>query len=91
MISGCSNLVEKGNEDTDSEFPPTMSGIVIINGTEYQMDEGNYRWERKKGLDTEAVQTGHASPYQMAEEVLQAIIKLSDKRVRRAYYLVIAF
>lgn len=69
LIMGCTSNVDKGNEDTDSEFPPTMTGLFIINGTEYQMEEGNYRWERKKGLETEVVRTDHASPYQMAVHI----------------------
>jgi len=66
---GCSINVDKETEDIDSEFPPSMTGLIIINGMEYQMEKGNYKWKRKKGLETEVVQTDHASPYQMADHI----------------------
>jgi hypothetical protein len=69
LIMGCSNSVNKETKEIDSEFPPSMTGLIIINGVEYQMEEGNYHWERKKGLGTEVVQTDHASPYQMANHI----------------------
>lgn len=68
-VMGCSNNVDKKNEDIDSEFPPSQKGLIIINDTEYQIESGSYRWERKKGVEIEVVQTDHASPYQMAEHI----------------------
>ena len=68
-VMGCSNNVDEKNEEIDIEFPPSLNGVVIINGTEYQIERGGYRWERRKGLGTEVVQTDHASPYQMAEHI----------------------
>ena len=62
LLTGCSK-----HADTDSEFPPSISGLIIMNGNEYRMEDGNYHWERKNGLKTESVQTDHASPYQMAD------------------------
>ncbi|MGN7403640.1 hypothetical protein ACTHO0_27770 [Cytobacillus praedii] len=68
-VIGCSKNTDKKNEEIDSEFPPSLNGLIIINGTEYQIERGGYRWERKKGLGTGVVQTDHASPYQMAEHI----------------------
>ncbi|WP_449537958.1 hypothetical protein [Ferdinandcohnia sp. Marseille-Q9671] len=65
LVMGCSNNV---GEETE-EFPPSMSGVITIDETEYQMKSGAFRWERKKGLETEVVTTDHASPYQMAENI----------------------
>lgn len=69
LILGCSNTAVKEGKGLESEFPPTMTGLVRIDGIEYQMEEGNYHWERKKGLETEVVSTDHASPYQMANQI----------------------
>ena len=65
LIIGCSSDVE----NIDSELPPTMKAVVMINGMEYPMEMGNYQWEIKKGLETEVTLTDHLSPYQMAEEI----------------------
>lgn len=59
--TGCSNGAE-GEEN----FPPSIPGYVGIDGEEYEMKRGGYRWERKKGLGTEVVMTDAASPYQIA-------------------------
>lgn len=72
MIVGCSNKVN--TDDVDKEFPPSMNGRIIINDTEYLMESGGYKWERKKGLETEVVQTDHASPYQMAAHIEPIVI-----------------
>lgn len=69
LILGCSNTTVKEGKGLESEFPPTMNGLVRIDGIEYLMEEGNYHWERKKGLETEVVSTDHASPYQMANQI----------------------
>jgi hypothetical protein len=65
LITGCSDA-PKGEEDV---FPPAMEAVVHVNGTDYPMEEGNYEWSRQKGLTTEVVQTDHASPSQMAENI----------------------
>ncbi|MFT4415079.1 hypothetical protein ACLM5H_14555 [Fredinandcohnia humi] len=75
LITGCSNKT-KG---VDNEFPPSMTGLITINGMEYQMEEGNYQWERKKGFGTEVVQTDHASPYQMADSIKSISVKPNQK------------
>ncbi|OLS40113.1 hypothetical protein BTR25_11220 [Bacillus sp. MRMR6] len=76
MLGGCSN-VPKGEEDV---FPPSMNAVIHINGTDYPMEEGNYEWSRKKGLETEVVQTDHASPNQMADNI-EPILLTSDQKV----------
>ncbi|MGE7602444.1 hypothetical protein ACQKL5_08010 [Peribacillus sp. NPDC097675] len=78
-VMGCSNNVDKTIEDIDSEFPPSLNGLIVINGKEYQVESGSYRWERKKGLKTEVVQTDHASPYQMAEHIESISTKPNQK------------
>ncbi|WP_285395750.1 hypothetical protein [Lysinibacillus sp. fls2-241-R2A-57] len=80
LITGCSNNVDKGTEDIDNEFPPSYTGLIIINGTEYQMEKGGYKWERKKVLGTEVVQTDHASPNQMAEH-MESISTIPNQKV----------
>ncbi|MEH6943241.1 hypothetical protein [Bacillus sp. JJ722] len=79
LILGCSNNVVKEAEDIDSEFPRSMTGLIIINGMEYQMEEGDYQWERKKGLGTEVVQTDHASPYQMVDHIESINVNSNQK------------
>lgn len=70
LIIGCTN-----NEIVTEEFPPSLSGLIIMNGNEYPMEKGGYRWERRKGLETEVVTTDHASPYQMAERIEPILVK----------------
>lgn len=38
---------------------------------------GNYRWERKQGLDTQVVETDAASPYQIAENFSAIMVEPS--------------
>jgi hypothetical protein len=76
LIAGCSDG-SKGKEDV---FPPSMTAFVHVNGTDYPMEEGNYEWSRKKGFETEVVQTDHASPSQMAENI-DPILLTSDQKV----------
>ncbi|MEI5909259.1 hypothetical protein WAK64_19595 [Bacillus spongiae] len=76
LLMGCSNT---GIKEKDSEFPPTMTGQVIINGMEYQIEDGSYRWERKKGLGTEVVQTDYISPYQMADKLELISVSPNEK------------
>jgi len=67
MVTGCSNgEVQAEKENTD--FPPSMTGRIHVDETEYEMEAGGYRWERKKGSEVEVVQTDAASPNQIAEE-----------------------
>lgn len=79
LIMGCSNNADKGTEDINSEFPPTMTGLIIINGIEHQMEDGGYHWERQKGLETEVVATDHASPYQMADHIESISVNPNEK------------
>lgn len=69
-ITGCTTPFD-GNgqktEEKENDFPPTVSGFIKIEGVRFEMKPGNYRWERKKGLETEAVTTDAASPYQIGE------------------------
>lgn len=64
LLIGCSN-----HEITTEEFPPSLSGSIILNGNEHPMEKGGYRWERRTGLETEVVTTDHLSPYQMAQSM----------------------
>lgn len=67
MVTGCSNgEAQSGKEDTG--FPPSMTGLIDVGETEYEMAAGGYRWERKNGAEVEVVQTDAASPNQIAEE-----------------------
>lgn len=58
-------------------YPPDEPGYVVIDGEEYKMEKGGYRWEVKKGLSTEVTQTDAASPNQIAESA-KAISVLPD-------------
>ncbi|MEO4052923.1 hypothetical protein [Solibacillus sp. CAU 1738] len=79
LMTGCSNNVIKEAEEIENEFPPSMAGLININGIEYPMEEGNYQWQRKTGLGIEVVQTDHASPYQMADHIKSISVKPSQK------------
>ncbi|WP_342598203.1 hypothetical protein MHB48_11395 [Psychrobacillus sp. FSL H8-0483] len=76
-ITSCSNETNKEGEGNENEFPPSMTGLIYINETEYEMIVGNYKWERKQGLETQVVQTDAASPNQIAENVKAVIIEES--------------
>ncbi|ALC89167.1 hypothetical protein AM500_04695 [Bacillus sp. FJAT-18017] len=76
VITGCSYSI---GSVTQSEFPPSMSALVKINGKEYQMEEGNYKWVQKKGSTTQVYQTDHSSPYQMADHIEPISVKPNEK------------
>lgn len=63
-LSACTSGAAK-----DEEFPPTMTGVVLINNQEYDMKPSGYRWTKKSGNDTQTVTTDAASPNQIAEEL----------------------
>ncbi|WP_419959877.1 hypothetical protein [Psychrobacillus sp. BM2] len=67
LTTACSSGSSK--KESDYDFPPTMRGTIEINGQQYDMAKGNYRWERKQGLETEVIQADAASPYQIAENL----------------------
>ena len=77
-ITGCSNETNKVGEGKENEFPPSMTGLIQINETEYEMIVGNYKWVRKQGLETQVVQTDAASPYQIAQNVKAIILEVSS-------------
>lgn len=66
ITSGCT---ANDTEMLENEFPPSLAGEIVINGTEYAMEQGGFEWRRQKGLETEVVQTDHASPLQIAAEI----------------------
>ncbi|WP_231618287.1 hypothetical protein [Fictibacillus sp. 23RED33] len=70
-ITGCSISTDGNGQQAANhmnyDFPPAMKGFVNVNGNKYEMKSGNYKWERKKGSETEAVTTDAASPSQIAE------------------------
>lgn len=88
LLFGCSD--RSGNQE---EFPPEKTAAVEVNGSEYPIEKGNFRWTRKKGLETESVTTDHASPNQMAEHLKpipvkpdqKVRVKIEDNPVRKVY------
>jgi len=75
FIAGCSD----GSKGEDDAFPPSMTAVVHVNGEDYPIEEGNYEWSRKKGFETEVIQTDHASPGQMAENLKPITTKPGQK------------
>ncbi len=72
LIAACSKDVSKTDlevEDNKESFPPSMAGWLHVDGKKYEMEAGGFQWQRKKGLITETVQTDHASPNQVAENL----------------------
>jgi len=72
LIAACSKDVSKTDlevEDNKESFPPSMTGWLHVDGKKYEMEAGGFQWQRKKGLITETVQTDHASPNQVAENL----------------------
>jgi hypothetical protein len=65
LATACNDSSKEEAED----FPPRMKGSIEIDGVQFEMQSGGYRWQRKVGFDTQTVQTDHASPYQMAEHI----------------------
>lgn len=65
LLTACSS--ESSKKESEKEFPPTMVGTIEVNGQQYDMAKGNYRWERKQEMETQVIQTDAASPYQIAE------------------------
>ena len=65
IMTACS--LESIKKESENDFPPTMTGTIEVNGQQYDMAKGNYRWERKQGMETQVIQTDAASPYQIAE------------------------
>lgn len=66
VLTGCT-LNTLGEDKQLDEFPPSMTGFVHVKEKKYEMQAGNYRWERKKGFDTDVVTTDAASPNQIGE------------------------
>ncbi|KZE69147.1 hypothetical protein AWM68_02445 [Fictibacillus phosphorivorans] len=65
-LTGCT-INTAGKDKEFDDFPPVMAGYMDVKGKKYEMQQGNYRWERKKGSDTEVVTTDAASPNQIGE------------------------
>ncbi|MGN7175088.1 hypothetical protein BK139_08835 [Paenibacillus sp. FSL R5-0490] len=76
LLFGCSD-----KPVDQAEFPPEKTAFAAVNGSEYPMEKGNFRWTRKKGIETESVTTDHASPNQMAEYLKPIPVK-PDQRVK---------
>ncbi|MGI2326712.1 hypothetical protein [Planococcus sp. YIM B11945] len=71
LLTGCTNASNEMAtvvEEVSTDFPPKMAGLVNIEGEIYEMEEGNSRWERKKGAETETVLTDAPSPSKLAED-----------------------
>jgi hypothetical protein len=67
-LTGCTiGTAGTSNQMEEDDFPPSMTGLINVQGKEYEMEAGNYKWERKKGSETDVVQTDAASPYQISE------------------------
>ncbi|MEK3980196.1 hypothetical protein MKY37_14175 [Psychrobacillus sp. FSL K6-2836] len=64
-MTACSS--ESSKTENENNFPPTMKGTIEVNGQQYDIATGNYRWERKQGMETQVIVTDAASPYQIAE------------------------
>ncbi|MCT8136658.1 hypothetical protein H1D32_02175 [Anaerobacillus sp. CMMVII] len=68
LLVGCGKI-EGNNIDLKTErsmnegFPPTITGFVEANGTQYEMEQGGFKWETKE----QTVMTDAASPNQIAE------------------------
>ncbi|MGM7684572.1 hypothetical protein ACSVDA_20835 [Cytobacillus sp. Hm23] len=77
-IIGSSNEMFKETERKGEEFPPSMSGMFYINEMEYEMLVGNYKWERKQGLNSQVVQTDAISPYQIADNIEAVRVEPND-------------
>lgn len=65
VMTACSS--ESSIKESENNFPPTMTGTIEVHGQQYDMVKGNYRWERKQGMETEVIETDAASPYQIGE------------------------
>ena len=65
IMSACSS--DSSKKESENEFSPTQTGTIEVNGKHYDLAIGNYRWERKKGMQTQVIETDAASPYQIAE------------------------
>ncbi|WP_227887553.1 hypothetical protein [Cytobacillus oceanisediminis] len=74
LLFGCSD-----KSVDQAEFPPDKTAAVEVNGSDYSIEKGGYRWVRKKGLETETVTTDHASPNQMAEHLQPISVKSGQK------------
>lgn len=76
IMTACSEeSIEKESED---DFPPTMGGIIEVNGKQYDIATGNYKWERKEGMETQVIATDAASPYQIADDFKAILIGQSE-------------
>ncbi|MHC0038255.1 hypothetical protein [Pseudoneobacillus sp. C159] len=64
---------------TDENFPPHMAAFITIGEDEFPIEEGGYKWERRKGLGMETVQTDHAGPSQMAQYLEPIHVKPNQK------------
>lgn len=79
LLTGCSKNGFVETEKIESESPPSMIGLINISGIDHPIEKGGFKWERKIGLDTETVQTDHASPNQMADQIEPILVKPNEK------------
>lgn len=79
LMTSCSTNAGKETEAMNHEFPPPMKGLVMINGLEYQLEKGDYKWKRIIGNGQEEMQTDYASPYQMADNIESINVKSNQK------------
>ncbi|MEK3996629.1 hypothetical protein MKY29_18100 [Psychrobacillus sp. FSL K6-2365] len=55
-----------------------MAGIIEVNGKQYDIATGNYKRERKEGMETQVIGTDAASPYQIADDFKAILIGQSE-------------
>ncbi|MBU9719973.1 MULTISPECIES: hypothetical protein [Bacillaceae] len=77
VLAGCMTSASEGANATSETnvvkseradvFPPNMLGSFEVEGTEYPLNPGAHRWERKVGDSIEESMTDAASPLQIAE------------------------
>lgn len=69
-LSACSSA-----DANDEEFPPRLTGIVLVNNQEYVMKQGGYKWTKKSSTGTQSITTDAASPNQIAEDLTAILIE----------------
>jgi hypothetical protein len=52
-----------------------MTGVILVDKQEYDMEPGNYRWTKESGAGTQSITTDAASPNQIAKELTAVAIK----------------
>jgi hypothetical protein len=71
--------IQMDNKVRKNDVPTLMTGVVVVDGNEYKMIRGGYRWEWKEGFVNRVRLTDAASPNQIAKDLKAITLEANQK------------